>query len=991
MKRRFLSTLMALCLALSLLPTAAFAAGGDEDAPDTGAGIATQTSTSLPEPDTNGVVTLQGDVNLGNERVEISSNVTSIDLNGHTINGRIKVVTPLTITDTSGDADGKITSDQNSTVFVEYPGNLTLNAGTIEAPKSNGCGAIYNTGSITINKGTVTGDYGIRSGAQNGGTIVKNDVSLTINGGVVHGDDYGIYTFGPGITNGDVNTVNNEQVTLTITGGKVECSAGGAAIGTNASSGAYAGYTFTMTDGEIDGNTGTGLYLPAIGINNISGGSITAAQAIRIASGVLNLTGGTIKSTANDLNDVIAGGTGNASGALVIGKAGTGYVGDLIVNVSDKAQLINETKGDNPTAIFVTDKTMNHESYKDVIIQVNIEDVNITGNVLRVSDLTNDSEKENAVGTTTTFNLSGVTISGNVVNQSTNGNVLLESSEVNGSVSTQKGGSGASVSVKDSTLGSTAGNNIIFAGTSIVGGQAQPPTGVAMVNGKIYESLTDTIGNADDGDTVTLLQSIALKAPGGLSAGQGVITIEKDIILDGNNNTITAGEGFAWNTTSNRGEYHVINIQGGADVTIRDLTIDGGKTSTSGARSGINIFTNAGETAPTVLLENVHVQNCSTYGVTVGGGSLTANDLTTSGNTWGGVNVDTKNNTNSSFTMNSGLIGEANSVYFENGSNAAVTGKINGGTFAGVVSVADQEGTTSDVTGVTLTISGGTFKNDVSAYLASGLEWDPSTGAVYTPSQGGSSSDSGPATYSPALDVSDGGSIRVSPRTPEAGDEVTITPDPDSGYEVDQVTVTDRDGDEIRVTANRDGTYTFTQPRGRVTIEVTFVRETGETTFSDVSETYWAYDEIEWAYDNGYVNGTSASTFAPGASISRQQIWMILARLSGGSPADMAAAREWAMANDISDGTNPGNAVTRQQLAALLFRFAQANGYDSGDRGDLSGFPDAGSVASYAVEALQWATASGILNGTSQGTLNPAGTATRAQFAVMLYRFWNGL
>ena len=258
-------------------------------------------------------------------------------------------------------------------------------------------------------------------------------------------------------------------------------------------------------------------------------------------------------------------------------------------------------------------------------------------------------------------------------------------------------------------------------------------------------------------------------------------------------------------------------------------------------------------------------------------------------------------------------------------------------------------------------------------------------------SQGGSSSDSGPATYSPTLDVSDGGTIKVSPRTPEAGDKVTITPDPDSGYEVDQVTVTDRDGDEIRVTANRDGTYTFTQPRGRVTIEVTFVRETGETTFSDVSETYWAYDEIQWAYDNGYVNGTSASTFAPGASISRQQVWMILARLSGGSPADMAAAREWAMANDISDGTNPGNAVTRQQLAALLFRFAQANGYDSGDRAALTGFPDAGSVASYAVEALQWATASGVINGTSQGALNPAGTATRAQFAVMLYRFWNGL
>ena len=254
-----------------------------------------------------------------------------------------------------------------------------------------------------------------------------------------------------------------------------------------------------------------------------------------------------------------------------------------------------------------------------------------------------------------------------------------------------------------------------------------------------------------------------------------------------------------------------------------------------------------------------------------------------------------------------------------------------------------------------------------------------------------STGDSGPATYSPTLDVSDGGTIRVSPRTPEAGDTVTITPDPDSGYMVGGVTVTDRDGDAVRVTANRDGTYTFTQPRGRVTIAVTFVRETGETTFSDVPETYWAYDEIQWAYENGYVNGTSASTFAPGASISRQQVWMILARLSGAAPADMAAARAWAMETGVSDGTNPCAAVTRQQLAALLFRFAQANGYDDGQRGDLSRFPDAGSAASYAVEPLQWATAGGILNGTSQGTLNPNGTATRAQFAVMLYRFWNGL
>ena len=257
---------------------------------------------------------------------------------------------------------------------------------------------------------------------------------------------------------------------------------------------------------------------------------------------------------------------------------------------------------------------------------------------------------------------------------------------------------------------------------------------------------------------------------------------------------------------------------------------------------------------------------------------------------------------------------------------------------------------------------------------------------TYVGSSSGSSSD---PSYSPILDVSDGGSIKINPRTPEEDDEVTITVDPDSGYEVDEVTVTDRNGREVKVTAERNGTYTFTQPRGRVTISVTFVREGGSTFFSDVPESFWAYDEIAWAYDNGYVNGTSASSFSPNASISRQQVWMILARLSGADPANMSAAREWAVTNGVSDGTTPGGAVTRQQLVALLYRYATLMGYANDQRADLSAYPDAGTVAGYAVEPMQWSVANSIVGGTSNGTLDPTGTATRAQFAVILYRFWD--
>ena len=246
---------------------------------------------------------------------------------------------------------------------------------------------------------------------------------------------------------------------------------------------------------------------------------------------------------------------------------------------------------------------------------------------------------------------------------------------------------------------------------------------------------------------------------------------------------------------------------------------------------------------------------------------------------------------------------------------------------------------------------------------------------------------SGSSGYPPTIQAGTGGTVTTAPRRPDAGDTVTITVTPDEGYDVGSVTVTDRDGDPVAVTDNGGGTYTFVQPRGRVTISVTFVPAGGAGFFVDVPETFWAYDEIKWAFENGYVNGTTATTFTPNGPISRQQVWMILARLSGADPANMAEARTWAMENGISDGTNPGSPVTRQQLVALLFRYASMEGSVNDQRADLSRFPDAGTVSAYAVEPMRWSVANGIVGGTSAGTLDPAGTATRAQFAVILYRF----
>ena len=252
-----------------------------------------------------------------------------------------------------------------------------------------------------------------------------------------------------------------------------------------------------------------------------------------------------------------------------------------------------------------------------------------------------------------------------------------------------------------------------------------------------------------------------------------------------------------------------------------------------------------------------------------------------------------------------------------------------------------------------------------------------------------SGSGSGSSGYTVSVDSGKHGSVTVSPKSAKKGTTVTITVKPDKGYELDDLTVTDKDGDTVKLTKKSDTKYTFTMPSGKVEVEATFVKieEAPEQTFIDVPDGYWAEDAIAWASENGYMNGNTAVTFNPEGTVSRQQLWMILARLSGYNPADMAEAKSWAVDNGISDGTAPGGAVSRQQLVTILYRYAVRMGYQTDRTADLTVYPDHAGVAAYAKDAMSWSVANSIVGGTTQGTLNPAGTATRAQFAVILSRF----
>lgn len=158
--------------------------------------------------------------------------------------------------------------------------------------------------------------------------------------------------------------------------------------------------------------------------------------------------------------------------------------------------------------------------------------------------------------------------------------------------------------------------------------------------------------------------------------------------------------------------------------------------------------------------------------------------------------------------------------------------------------------------------------------------------------------------------------------------------------------------------------------------------------FTDVSGSYWAYGEIAWAYEKGLMTGKTETVFQPEGTMTRQQVWMILSRLSGANPANMAEAKAWAVQNGVSDGSDPGAAVTRQQLVTLLYRYSEMMGYSVEGKADLSGYPDAGSISAYAAAPMAWAVGNNVVSGTTAGYLNPEVTATRAQFAVILWRFW---
>ena len=266
-------------------------------------------------------------------------------------------------------------------------------------------------------------------------------------------------------------------------------------------------------------------------------------------------------------------------------------------------------------------------------------------------------------------------------------------------------------------------------------------------------------------------------------------------------------------------------------------------------------------------------------------------------------------------------------------------------------------------------------------------------------SSGGSSSPS----YSVTIpNKTENGTVTVNPKSASKGSTVTITAKPDSGYQLDDLTVTDKNGKELKLTDKGNGKYTFTMPASKVEVNATFVKEVEISPFSDVSTSAYYYEAVKWAQEKGITGGIGNGLFGPNQPCTRAQIVTFLWRAAGSpepkamsSFSDVSAdsyyakAVAWAVENGITTGTGDGKfspdaTCTREQAVAFLYRASGSPAVSGG-----SAFSDVAANAYYA-DAVAWAEKNGVTGGIGGGLFGSGNTCTRAQIVTFLYRAYQG-
>lgn len=548
-------------------------------------------------------------------------------------------------------------------------------------------------------------------------------------------------------------------------------------------------------------------------------------------------------------------------------------------------------------------------------------------------------------------------------------------------------------------------------------------------NGNLTVTGSGTVDNISDGKgaLVNKVGAIATLNGGTFTRSQEAGTYEPDL-----------ANGNSWYTVKN---YGTMTINAGATVTTR-LTDDNGNAVGGHSSLIANGWQNANDLTNNPRNDNQNALLTVNGGTFIGGINTVKNDdyseLVFNNGTCTNYTQAAFQNHNIATINGGSFVAESHWSIYNCPCNAnsdkgelTITGgsftgniahvkadygfiKISGGTYSvnPTAYVADthivrKDGDAQFTVVAKSNLTSGVYLTDPSGALASNYYVSSTANGVWTvsysaPYSGGSSS------YDPTYSVStpsktENGSVTVSPKSASKGDTVTVTVKPDSGYVLETLTVTDKNGDELKLTDKGNGKYTFTMPAGKVEVKATFMEDNSMLNFFyDVPNGAYFYEAVKWAVKNGITTGVGNDLFAPEQPCTRAQIVTFLWRAAGspepkGTAAGMTdvvsgsyyeKAVAWAIENGITTGTttstfSPDATCTRAQSVTFLHRALKGTASGS------TNFTDVASDAFYA-DAVNWAVANNVTNGTSNTMFSPNADCTRAEIVTFLYRAYQG-
>ena len=1021
MKQRILAILLSLTMMFTLVPTAmaegetAVAKVGNDKYETLQAAVNAATTE-------NSTVTLLKDVT---EDITIPTGVTAmLDLSGKTLTNKAGKHTitvenggKLNISDSVG--TGVVDNTSHGKAAIYNKGEVTLNGGTFErsaekgtySPYSDGGNSWYtiaNEGTMEINTGvTVENAGGYSSMIRNGGDVTA-DCNLTIEGGnfagginTVKNDSFGVLTINGG------NFSNTAQYVI-MNWNKAEITAGTFQTLDTASA-----VLFTSAYGADD-NT--------VGKLTISGGEFKHASDTQEMivdhydesnSGAAAVTGGRFDADISKYipSDYVqsADGTVEKLGeSNAVAKVGDTYYKTLADAV---------TAADNATVTLLKDVTANVTIPADKTITLNLNGMTLTNvddhTILNNGNLTitgtgrvdNISHAKGAL-----YNKGTVVINGGTFDRSQENGMNKGESGQNSWYTIKNVGT---MTINDGATVQTAGNNAAL--------------------GKFSSLVSNGYFNTNDYNTNKGLEQPILTIDGGTFRG-GLNTIKNDdrarltinggtfsnyyqaVVQNHNIAEITGGT-FTAASDANAETYGIYNCGCGADIDLGTLTVSGGT------------FTGATYAVAEVSSQNAIVnisggQFAGTKAAIIKSSTSNATIAISGGSFSQPVKKDYLDS-----SLNAELkraSGETPYSYYTSMNDALAAAKP-GDTVTDLKATTElkvtltmkyNDGATADITynvasGTTITLptpahrSGYTFNGwyDGSKFYAAGASYKVSATATLNASW--SYISSGSSSYDPTYSVStpsktENGSVTVSPKSASKGDTVTITVKPDSGYVLETLTVTDKNGDELKLTDKGNGKYTFTMPGSKVEVKATFMEDNSVLNFFyDVPNGAYFYEAVKWAVDKGITNGLSDTMFGPYESCTRAQIVTFLWRATGSPepktassftdvPANAyyAKAVAWAVENGITNGMTatmfaPDATCTRGQSVTFLYRALKGTASGS------TNFTDVQSDAFYA-DAINWAVANNVTNGTSNTTFSPNADCTRAEIVTFLYRAYQG-